>query len=150
MLCFAGYVYQNSKWLANGETAVAAWFPVMSLFIFYACSTVGYTLVPWVMVGELYPKQIRGLMGGVSYCVANIDIFIVIQTYPLLQELITKHGTFAFYGIISILSTCFFYYFCPETKDKTLQEIEESFGKRKTKTCMSEGKCQHVFNKSSS
>lgn len=141
MLCFAGYMFQNSKWLANDETTVAVWFPVLCLFLFCACSTVGYLLVPWVLIGELFPKQIRGIMSGVTYCVANLMIFIVLQTYPLLQELITKPGTFALYGIISILNTCFFYYFCPETKDKTLQEIEESFGKRKTKTCMSEGVC---------
>lgn len=132
MLCLAGYMYKNIAWMESGETAVAPWFPIMSLFLFYACSTIGYLIVPWVMIGEVFPRQIRGLIGGVSTCVGHFSIFIVLQTYPHLQEWLTTAGTFAFYGLISLLSTFFFYFFCPETKGKTLQEIEESFGKKKT------------------
>lgn len=133
MLCLAGYMYQNSVWVARGEPAVATWFPVLSLFFFYACSTIGYLIVPWVMIGEVFPRQIRGMIGGVTTCIGHFSIFIVLQTYPLLQELVTQPGTFAFYGVVSLLSLLFFYYYCPETKGKTLQEIEESFSKKKTK-----------------
>ncbi|XP_060866654.1 facilitated trehalose transporter Tret1-like [Metopolophium dirhodum] len=131
MLCFAGYMYQNVAWTAAGQPASATWFPIMSLFVFYACSTIGYLIVPWVMIGEVFPRQIRGMLGGVATCVGHFSIFIVLQTYPLLQELVGKSGTFAVYGAVSILSTIFFYYFCPETKNKTLQEIEESFCNKK-------------------
>lgn len=133
MLCLAGYMYQNVLRVTQYEPAVATWFPIMSLFVFYACSTVGYLIVPWVMIGEVFPRQIRGIIGGVATCVGHFSIFAVLQTYPLLQELVTKPGTFAVYGVVSLLSTIFFYCFCPETKGKTLQEIEESFGKNKIK-----------------
>lgn len=133
MLCLAGYMYRNAAWTASGEPAVATWFPIMCLFVFYACSTLGYLIVPWVMIGEVFPRQIRGMIGGISTCVGHFTIFIVLQTYPLFQDLFTKPGTFAVYGVVSLLSTFFFYFFCPETKGKTLQEIEESFGKKKTK-----------------
>jgi len=131
MLCFASYMYQNVTWTEAGQPALATWFPIMSLFVFYACSTIGYLIVPWVMIGEVFPRQIRGMLGGVATCVGHFSIFIVLQTYPLLQELVGKSGTFAVYGVVSILSTIFFYYFCPETKNKTLQEIEESFCSKK-------------------
>jgi len=131
MLCLSGYMYANASWVANGEQAVATWFPVLSLFLFYACSTIGYMIVPWVMIGEVFPRQIRGMIGGVSTCVGHFSIFIVLQTYPLLQDWVTQPGTFAVYGTVSLLSTWFFFYYCPETKGKTLQEIEESFGKKK-------------------
>lgn len=133
MMCLAGYMYKNAIWKAAEEPAVATWFPTMVLFVFYACSTLGYLIVPWVMIGEVFPRQIRGMIGGVTTCVGHFSIFIVLQTYPYLQELVTKSGTFAVYGIVSLLSTWFFYYYCPETKGKTLQEIEESFGKKKPK-----------------
>lgn len=133
MICLAGYMYKNAVWKAAGEPAVVTWFPTMVLFVFYACSTVGYLIVPWVMIGEVFPRQIRGMIGGVATCVGHFSIFIVLQTYPYLQELVTKPGTFAVYGVVSLLSTWFFYFYCPETKGKTLQEIEESFGKKKTK-----------------
>ncbi|XP_026818603.1 facilitated trehalose transporter Tret1-like [Rhopalosiphum maidis] len=131
MLCFAGYMYQNVTWVAAGQPASNTWFPIVCLFVFYACSTIGYLIVPWVMIGEVFPRQIRGMLGGVATCVGHFSIFIVLQTYPILQELVTKSGTFAVYGSVSILSTVFFYYFCPETKNKTLQEIEDSFCHKK-------------------
>lgn len=131
MLCFAGYMYQNATWAAAGQPASNTWFPIASLFVFYACSTIGYLIVPWVMIGEVFPRQIRGMLGGVATCVGHFSIFIVLQTYPMLQELVTKPGTFAVYGVVSLLSTVFFYYFCPETKNKTLQEIEDSFHNKK-------------------
>lgn len=133
MLCLAGYMYKHVIWTETGETPVAPWFPLMSLFLFYACSTIGYLIVPWVMIGEVFPRQIRGMIGGVTTCVGHFSIFIVLQTYSYLQELFTTPGTYAFYGVVSLLATFFFYFFCPETKGKTLQEIEESFGKRKIK-----------------
>jgi len=131
LLCLAGYMYQNAVWTAAGHPASATWFPIVSLFVFYACSTVGFLLVPWVMIGEVFPRQIRGLLGGVATCVGNFSIFIVLQTYPILQDKVSKPGTFAVYGVVSIVSIVFFYYFCPETKNKTLQEIEESFHNKK-------------------
>jgi len=133
MLCLAGYMYAHVVWTAEGEPAAATWFPVMALFVFYACSTIGYLIVPWVMIGEVFPRQIRGMVGGVATCIGHFSTFIVLQTYPVLQEWVSKPGTFAVYGTVSILSTWFFYYFCPETKGKTLQEIEESFEKKKPK-----------------
>lgn len=133
MLGLAGYMYRNAAWTANGETAVATWIPIACLFVFYACSTIGYLIVPWVMIGEVFPRQIRGMIGGVSTCVGHFSIFIVLQTYPMFQDWLTTPGTFAMYGIISLLSLFFFYFFCPETKGKTLQEIEESFGTKKTR-----------------
>ncbi|XP_025423144.1 facilitated trehalose transporter Tret1-2 homolog [Sipha flava] len=133
MICFAGYMYKNAIWRAAGEPAVVTWFPTMVLYVFYACSTIGYLIVPWVMIGEVFPRQIRGMIGGVTTCVGHFCIFIVLQTYPYMQEVFTKPGTFGVYGVVSLLSTWFFYYYCPETKGKTLQEIEESFGKKKPK-----------------
>ncbi|VVC33703.1 Hypothetical protein CINCED_3A016009 [Cinara cedri] len=131
MLSLAAYMYRNASLAADGLPATATWIPIMSLFTFYACSTIGYLIVPWVMIGEVFPRQIRGIMGGVSTCIGHFSTFVVLQTYPLLQETASKPGTFAVYGTVSLASTLFFYYFCPETKGKTLQEIEESFGKKK-------------------
>lgn len=131
MLCFSSFMYPNFIWKPNEMSIITKWFPAMSLFLFYACSTIGYLNVPWVMIGEVFPRQIRGTMGGISLCIAHFAIFIVLQVYPFLQTLVTKPGTFTLFGIISILGTLFIYYFCPETKGKTLQEIEECFGKNK-------------------
>ncbi|XP_050523819.1 facilitated trehalose transporter Tret1-2 homolog [Daktulosphaira vitifoliae] len=132
MLCLGSYMFQLDSWKSQGMESQATWLPIMTLYTFYAASTIGYLIVPWVMIGEVYPNQIRGIIGGLTTCVGHITIFIVLQTYPLFQEWFTKPGTFLFYGLVSITSTVFFYFFLPETKGRTLQEIGESFEKKKT------------------
>lgn len=59
MLCLGTYMYQGAQWKAEGVPAQATWFPVSSIFLFIAASTIGYLVVPWVMIGELYPSKVR-------------------------------------------------------------------------------------------
>lgn len=51
----------------------------------------------------------------------------------MFTKVLTNQGTFFMYGCISLLGTIFFYVYLPETKNKTLQEIEEYFAGNKTK-----------------
>ncbi|KAL1123460.1 hypothetical protein AAG570_002540 [Ranatra chinensis] len=115
------------------EIPQATWFPVFCIMFFTATSTIGYLVVPWVMIGEVYPTQVRGIIGGMTTCVGHFCVFIVVKTFPMMQKTITKYGTFWLYGGISLAGTFFFYFCLPETKGRTLQEIEDYFSGR-TKT----------------
>lgn len=75
-----------------------------------------------------------------TFC-GHFFVFIVVKTFPFLQHPLSKHGVFWLYGSISLTGTLFFYFFLPETKGHTLQEIEDYFsgrtetlGKHKKKT----------------
>lgn len=132
MVLLGIYMYMGLQWKAENIEPQATWIPVAALMVFTIASVIGYLVVPWVMIGEVYPTQVRGLIGGVTTCCCHFFIFVVVKTYPMLQELISRHGAFIFYGIISLLGTIFFYLCLPETKGRTLQEIEDYFsGRRK-------------------
>lgn len=76
--------------------------------------------------------QVRGIVGGLTTCACHFFIFLTVKSYNMFQTHLTKEGTFLMYGCISLLGTIFFYVYLPETKNKTLQEIEEQFaGKSK-------------------
>lgn len=79
------------------------WFPVACIFVFTMCCCVGYLIVPWVMIGELYPQKVRGLIGGMTTFAAHTFVFIVVKTYPLLTDVLQQHGTFVLYGVISLV-----------------------------------------------
>lgn len=102
---------------------VAQWFPVFCIFMFTIACTLGYLVVPWVMIGmffksrnkickhllnfpnftgELYPQKVRGLVGGMTTFAAHTFVFLVVKTYPLLSHLLHQHGTFILYGCISM------------------------------------------------
>ncbi|KAF4533429.1 hypothetical protein B566_EDAN001154 [Ephemera danica] len=134
MLSLGTYMYlsQIAK-TTDGVMFLPAWFPVACIFLFTAASTVGYLVVPWVMIGEVYPSRVRGLLGGLTTCAAHMFVFTVVKTFPLLQQLAGNYGSFWIYGTISMTGTLFFYFFLPETKGRTLEEIEDYFaGRRKT------------------
>ncbi|XP_053676936.1 facilitated trehalose transporter Tret1-2 homolog [Anopheles nili] len=126
------YLYFKRQWeLADPPIEpTATWIPVACIFIFIITCTLGFLIVPWVMIGELYPMKVRGLVGGFTTCMAHSFVFIVVKTYPLLTHVIERHGTFLVYGCFSFAGTVFFYYCLPETKGKTLQEIEDYFSGR--------------------
>uniref|UniRef100_A0A182J2R0 Facilitated trehalose transporter Tret1 n=1 Tax=Anopheles atroparvus TaxID=41427 RepID=A0A182J2R0_ANOAO len=126
------YLYFKYQWDHSVPPIepTATWFPVACIFIFIITCTVGFLIVPWVMIGELYPMRVRGLVGGFTTCMAHSFVFIVVKTYPLLTHLLERHGTFILYGCFSFAGTVFFYLCLPETKGKSLQEIEDYFSGR--------------------
>lgn len=130
MVGLGSYMYLRKYWLESGIEPVATWIPVACIFIFTIACTLGFLVVPWVMIGEVFPTQVRGIVGGMTTCAAHMFIFIVVKTFPLLQSIASNHGTFLIYGFVSLFGTIFFYCCLPETKGKTLQEIEDYFSGR--------------------
>lgn len=83
------------------------------------------------MLPELFPQRVRGVTAGLTVCLAYFLSFIAIKIYPTMLHIMGNEFIFLFYGLVSLLGTVFVYYILPETKGKTLQEIENLF-KRKT------------------
>ncbi|XP_037978426.2 facilitated trehalose transporter Tret1 [Plutella xylostella] len=127
MITLSAYMYWLQYWKANNIVPVHTWIPVASIFLFTVACTLGYLIIPWVMIGEVYPTQIRGIVGGMTTCAAHLSVFSVVKTFPLIRHTLNDYGAFALYGTMSLFGTIFFYIFLPETKGKTLQEIEDYF-----------------------
>ncbi|XP_063218967.1 facilitated trehalose transporter Tret1-2 homolog isoform X2 [Bacillus rossius redtenbacheri] len=106
---------------------IVQWVPAMLLNVFTAVSTVGYLTVPWVMVGEVYPPEVRGFAAGLSSCICYLFIFAVVKTFKPLEELVQMKTVFWGYGTISLFGSVLFWFFLPETKGKSLKEIEAIF-----------------------
>lgn len=58
MLTLGTYMYFLDGWQADGVPSKLTWLPVVDIFVFIAVSTIGYLVVPWVMIGEVYPTQV--------------------------------------------------------------------------------------------
>ncbi|XP_053602986.1 facilitated trehalose transporter Tret1-like isoform X2 [Plodia interpunctella] len=133
MVTLAVYMYFVKVWHENEQEPALSWLPPACIYLFVISCTIGYLIVPWVMIGEVYPTQVRGVIGGMTTCAAHLSVFSVVKTFPQLRSLIDFYGAFALYGAITIFGTIFFYFCLPETKGRTLQEIEDYFcGRTKT------------------
>lgn len=130
MLGLGTYMYLGELWTMNGEPLKARWIPLACILFYIAVCTIGFLVVPWVMIGEVYPTQVRGIMGGITVCFAHLFVFTVVKTYPYLIKLLNTYGTFWLYGCISLMGTVLLYSYLPETRGRTLQEIEDYFSGR--------------------
>ncbi|KAL1121999.1 hypothetical protein AAG570_003407 [Ranatra chinensis] len=116
--------------LVNGTLAAphaGSPLPLVALLVYILTSTIGFLTLPWTMIGEVYPAQVRGIAGGLTTCLTYVMSFVVVKLYPAMLEALDKHGVFFFYGGMGLLGTIFVALCLPETQGKTLAEIEDYF-----------------------
>lgn len=87
--------------------------------------TAGLTPIPWGLTGELFPMQVRGLGSAIVTSFNFICFFSVVKTGPTLFSEFGAQGTYLIYGMVALFGTIYLAIFLPETKNKTLKEIEE-------------------------
>jgi SP family sugar:H+ symporter-like MFS transporter len=86
--------------------------------------------VVWVMLPEVLPLSIRGLAMGVAVCLHWGANFLVSQTFPILLDDLGAGPVFLGYAGIGVLAFLFVKALVPETKGRSLEEIEESLQRR--------------------
>ena len=119
------FFYLKDRELHDGLEFV----PLMGFVIFMIGYSIGFASVPYVLMGELFPNRYRNLLGGISSNINLTHTFLVIKLFTNLETLAGLHGVFWIYDSSSVLSCAFVMLFLPETKGKTLEEIEAHFRK---------------------
>ena len=115
-----------------GQTGFIALF---FMFLYIAGFAMSWGPVTWVLLSEIFPNSIRGAM-SVPVATLWIANLIVSWTFPVLNDNIWltarfNHGfSYWIYGLMSIFAAWFIYKFIPETKGKSLEEIEKLWGKK--------------------
>lgn len=107
--------------------------PLFAFIGYIGFVTLGLVPLPWAMMGEVFPLNQRGLGSGISSTLALIGIFTVVKMTPSLFSVFGVAGSFLIFSGVASCGTAYLWWFLPETKDKTLQEIEESFKEKKTR-----------------
>jgi SP family galactose:H+ symporter-like MFS transporter len=100
------------------------WIAIGSLMLYVASFAIGLGPVFWLLISEIYPLKIRGLAMSIA-SVANWGAnLIVALTFLTLAQAIGKYATFWLYGLVTIGAVFFVHFLVPETKGRTLEEIE--------------------------
>jgi sugar porter (SP) family MFS transporter len=106
-------------------TGSLGWIAVASLMVYVGSFAVGLGPVFWLILSEIYPLAIRGRamsVGTIANWGANL---IVALSFLTLTQVMGKAATFWLYGAVSIGAWLFAFFLVPETKGKTLEQIEE-------------------------
>jgi SP family arabinose:H+ symporter-like MFS transporter len=86
--------------------------------------------VPWIIISEIFPTKIRGQAMSVATLVIWASCYLVSQTFPMLVDAIGNAKTFWIYALCSLAGLVFIVARVPETKGKTLEEIEQFWLRR--------------------
>jgi MFS transporter, SP family, galactose:H+ symporter len=110
--------------LSPDMTPALAGVSVGSVMVYVACFAIGLGPVFWLMISEIYPLKIRGRAMGVA-AVANWGSnLLVALTFLSLLRSIGRPWTFWLYALVGLIAWIFVFRMVPETKGKTLEQIE--------------------------
>jgi sugar porter (SP) family MFS transporter len=88
------------------------------------CYAMSLAPVTWVLISEIFPNRIRGAAIAVAVSALWIACFILTFTFPLLNTKLGPAGTFWAYAVVCIIGFVYVLLHVPETKGKTLEQIE--------------------------
>jgi len=123
-LAVLGFVFR----MPSGGTL--AWVAVVTLMVYVAAFAISLGPIFWLLIAEIYPLRVRGIAEGTAAGFNWASNFVVSYTFLRLLELLGASLTFWAYAVLAIASWLFSYYLVPETKGRTLEEIERSFRHR--------------------
>lgn len=97
---------------------------VVTLMVYVASFAISLGPVFWLLISEIYPLKIRGLAAGIASGTNWTSNFVVSLTFLTMLQVLGASWTFWLYGLLSLAAWFFSYYLVPETKGRTLEEIE--------------------------
>lgn len=123
-----------------GDTDIFPYVILLLLISFLAFMQACIGPLLWLLISEIIPLRFRGL--GMGLCVLFVWVvnFVMGLVFPTLLSALGLNFTFLVFVIVGILSINFVYYFVPETKGKTLEEIEKQFRNYNRKAMQMAGK----------
>lgn len=98
------------------------------IIIYTASFMMSWGPICWVLISEIFPNKIRSQAVAIAVAAQWAANFFISSTYPPMMEF-SSGGTYLFYGVMSILSAIFVWKMVPETKGKTLEEMENVWRK---------------------
>jgi SP family xylose:H+ symportor-like MFS transporter len=93
------------------------------IIIYTASFMMSWGPICWVLISEIFPNKIRGQAVAIAVAFQWFANYLISSTYPAMMEL-SPAMTYGFYGTMSILSAIFVWKMVPETKGKSLEEME--------------------------
>lgn len=105
--------------------AVGSQFVIIPLLMYVASFAFSFGPIVWVIISEIFPTRIRGLAVSIGSFSLMVTGFVITLTNPILLETILPSGTFFMYAALTLPAIWFIWKYVPETKGKTLEEIEK-------------------------
>ncbi|XP_043263388.1 facilitated trehalose transporter Tret1-2 homolog isoform X3 [Colletes gigas] len=103
------------------------WLPLTAVCLFIIMFSLGFGPIPWMMVGEIFAPEVKGIAASSASLLNWLLVFIITKFYNDLKLSINISGTFWLFSGVCAVGIFFVYFLVPETKGKSLEEIQREF-----------------------
>jgi sugar porter (SP) family MFS transporter len=100
-----------------------------SILLYVAFFALGMGPGPWLIISEIFPTKVRGRAASLATSALWSGTLVVTFTFLSLVKTLGLGGTFAIYGALSFVCLAFIWKSVPETKGRTLEQIQETWGR---------------------
>lgn len=115
-----------------GESLGLSSILMLIFFLLYVfCTAVSISAVVWVLLSEMYPTKVRGIVMSIAGFALWVGTYLVSQLTPWLLGTITPAGTFLLFAVMCVPYMLIMWRYIPETAGKSLEEIEKYWLSRK-------------------
>lgn len=119
------YFYLKEVQQADDVVAQISWLPVVSLVIFISTYSVGWGPLPWAVMGEMFASNVKAKASGITVSVCWFLAFLITKFSKNMEDSFGNYATFWMFGALSVVSVLFTVFLLPETKGKSLQQIQD-------------------------
>lgn len=109
-----------------------SWLSILCIVLFNLMFALAWGPVPWLVMSEIFPLRARGPASSFATLANWTLAFVVTKTYQSMVDALFIQGVYWFYAGFCLLAFIFVLVLMPETKGKTLEEIETMFDKKNT------------------
>ena len=100
---------------------------IATVFTFVASFSIGVGPVTWTYSSEVFPLRLRAQGTSVGVAINRLINATVSMTFVSLYKAMTIGGAFFLFAGLSVVAAAFFYFLCPETQGRPLEEVEQVF-----------------------
>lgn len=116
-------VYFNLK-AGGSDVSAIGWLPLVSVVLFIISFSLGFGPIPWMMMGELFSAEVKGIASSIAVMFNWTLVFIVTKCFGLMNEQLGSDVTFWIFAGCMAIGTLFVALKVPETKGKSNAEIQ--------------------------
>ncbi|CAM1300375.1 SLC2A13 (predicted) [Pycnogonum litorale] len=127
--CNSTSLPSDTLWAYNWCPSHYSWLMLLGMVLYLFFFAPGFGPMPWTINSEIYPLWARSTCYSVATSINWAFNLLVSMTFLSLTEAITKYGTFWLYSGLTFVGLIVFYLFLPETKGRTLEEVEQLFSR---------------------
>jgi len=129
ILCLV--VFASLSWALTAplqsQRSTLQWAALLAACLLVLSVQLGVQTLPLILSGEIFPADVRATCKGLTRAVTCVFLLLSLKLYPQLETYLALHGTFFLFGTVLIILLPACYLVLPETKDVSLEDIQQYF-----------------------